>query len=91
MTLDLGRVPWIRAEREHLALLREELGDDWSAIASRLGTGRTALHCEQHVVDEALRAAVAEVGEKNWGLVGDRIGMNGWRAERRWKEISMGM
>ena len=91
MTLDLGRVPWIRAEREHLALLREELGDDWSAIASRLGTGRTALHCEQHVQDEALRAAVAECGEKNWGLVGDRIGMNGWRAERRWKEISMGM
>ena len=91
MTLDLGRVPWIRAEKEHLALLREELGDDWSVIASRLGTGRTALHCEQHVVDEALRAAVAEIGEKNWGLVGDRIGMNGWRAERRWKEISMGM
>jgi len=56
-----------------------------------LGTGRTALHCEQHVQDEALRAAVAECGEKNWGLVGDRIGMNGWRAERRWKEISMGM
>jgi len=91
MTLDLGKVPWIRVEREHLALLREELGDDWSAIASRLGTGRTALHCEQHVQDEALRAAVAECGEKNWGLVGDRIGMNGWRAETRWKEISMGM
>ena len=91
MTLDLGRVPWIRVEREHLAVLREELGDDWGAIASRLGTGRTALHCEQHVLDEALRAAVAECGEKNWGLIGDRIGMNGWRAERRWKEISMGM
>ncbi len=90
MTLDLGRVPWIRAEREHLQVLREELGDDWSAIASRLGTGRTALHCQQHVVDEALRAAVAECGEKNWGLVGDRIGMNAWRAERRWKEINMG-
>ena len=40
---------------------------------------------------DALRAAVAELGEENWGLVGDRIGMNSWRAERRWKEINMGM
>ena len=78
MTLDLGRVPWIRAEREHLALLREELGDDWSAIASRLGTGRTALHCEQHVVDGGAAGGGGGGREKlNWGLVGDRIGTNG--------------
>ena len=81
MTLDLGRVPWIRAEREHLALLRGGVG------------GRLECHCIEvgHGADGApLRAARRGRGAAGGGGGGrgEELGargrpdrMNGWRAE----------
>jgi len=90
MTLDLGKVAWHRLEIKKLAVLRAELGDDWAQIAEQLGTGRTAAHCARHVSDMELRAAVEELGAKQWDLVGERVGVKPWLAEKRWIEINTG-
>jgi hypothetical protein len=37
-----------------------------------------------------LRAAVEELGAKQWDLVGERVGVKPWLAEKRWKEINTG-